>query len=386
MSAIRYLMKMTMISHRCPTTCGGLINHYSALPKQTHLKGRGTGPLGLVVTLTALSLVISSCSNNAEKVEQKAATVAVKVTVVQPSDEEVFKTYTGTLEGEKQAVISAKIAEAVEAVHIREGERVKAEQVLISLDKSGPSSRYQEGLSLYRNAEKNYKKMQYLFDEGAVSESQFDAAKTEFEVAQAGFDAAARLVEIQSPIDGIVTSMRVSRGDYLNPGQELATVATTDKLRVKFGVNDADMGYIEQGKKVSITSESVTQPAEGKVVSVSRSADPNTRAFQVEAAVDNADGLFKPGMFVRIEVTLAHLANILTVPRQAILQLSGNEVVYVVSNGAAQRRSVTPGTDLGGRVVIASGLSDGDTVVTLGQDYLQDGTVVNITEVLTGSR
>ncbi|MFQ6007364.1 MAG: efflux RND transporter periplasmic adaptor subunit [Candidatus Zixiibacteriota bacterium] len=338
------------------------------------------------MALLALVLALLSCTNDSKNVEHKQSAVAVKVTVVEPSDAQVTNTYTGTLEGEKQAVIYAKIAEAVEAVHVREGEHVKAGQVLISLDKSGSSSHYQEALSLYRNAEKNYKKMTYLYEAGAVSESQFDAAKTEYEVTKASFEAAARLVDIQSPIEGIVTSVNVSKGDYLNPGQQLATVATTDKLRVKFGVNVTDVEYIKQGEKVTVSSESVSQPAEGTVLSVARSADPNTRTFQVEAVIDNHDGLFKPGMFVRVNVTLSQLTDVIVVPRQAVLQLGGGEAVFVVSNGAARQRRVTTSTDLDGRVVIASGLGEGDTLVTLGQDYLQDGAAVNITEVLTGGR
>jgi RND family efflux transporter MFP subunit len=321
-----------------------------------------------------------------EKENQKEAPVAVQVTVVVPSDEKVNKTYTGTLEGEKQAVIYAKIAEAIEAVHVREGQPVAAVQVLISLDKAGPSSRYQESLSIYRNAEKYYKKMDYLLKEGAVSESQCDAARTEYEVAKASFEAAARLVEIQSPIDGVVTSLKVSNGDYLTPGQELATVATTDRLRVRFGVNAVDVGNVGQGNNVSITSESAAQSTEGKVVSVARSADPATRSFQVEAIIDNRDGLFKPGMFVHIDITLSRLTHVIVVPRQAVRQLRQNKVVFVVANGTAHVRRVTTGTDLDGRVEIVAGLGAGDTLVTLGQDFLQDGAAVTIAEVRPGDK
>ncbi len=312
--------------------------------------------------------------------------MAIKVTVVELSDEEIVKTYTGTLEGEKQAVIYAKIAEAVEAVHVREGQRIKTDQVLISLDKSGPSSRYQEALSLYRNAEKNYKKMEFLFGEGAVSESQFDAAKTQYEVTKAGFEAAAQLVEIHSPIDGIVTSLKISKGDFLGPGQELATVATVDRLRVKFGVNAADIGSMTPGTLVTVSSADATRTAEGTVLSVARSADPVTRTFQVEVVFDNSEGMFRPGVFIRINIPLEQLTGVVVVPRQAVIARRGGEVVFVVSNGIAQERAVTTGADLGGRIVVTSGLDVGDTLVTLGQDYLQDGVEVNITDIVEGEQ
>jgi len=330
----------------------------------------------------ALSLAILSCSREEQQGEQRRTEAAVKVMVLKPGEAEVVKTYTGTLEGKRQTVIAAKVAEAVEAVHVQEGEKVKEGQVLITLDKTGPSSRYQEALSVFRNAEKNFHKMEYLFQEGAVSESQFDAAKTQYEVAKANFEAAARLVEIQSPIDGTVTSLEVAPGDFLHPGQVLATVAATDSLRVKFGVSAADVKSIEPGTPVTVTVEEIGQEAEGMVVSISRSADPGTRAFQVEAVMDNSSSRFHPGMFARIEVTLQRLTSVLTVPRQALLARADGEVVFVVSNGKAYERKVTTGVDLDGKVVVTSGLAAGDSLVTLGQSYLQDGMPVKITEIL----
>jgi membrane fusion protein (multidrug efflux system) len=338
------------------------------------------------VFLAALSLAILSCSGEQKQREQHRAEAAVKVMVIKPVDTEVVKTYTGTLEGIRQAVISAKIAEAVEAVHVQEGETVKEGQVLITLDKSGPSSRYQEALSVYRNAEKNYKKMEYLFREGAVSESQFDAAKTQYEVAKANFEAAASLVEIQSPIEGTVTSLEVSPGDYLHPGQVLATVASTDSLRVKFSVSAADVKNIIPGTPVVISEQETGQEAAGTVVSVSRSADPGTRAFEVEAVMDNSSSRFHPGMFARIKVAVQRLAGVLAVPRRAVLARSDGEAVFVVSCGKASERKVTTGVDLGGKVVVTLGLTEGDSLVTLGQNYLQDGMPVKITEILADDR
>ena len=325
-----------------------------------------------------------SCTGNEEQVAAERPTLAVEAMVLGLSDETMVKTYTGTLEGEKQAVIYAKIAEAVEAVHVREGQSVRAGQVMISLDRTGPSSRYREALSLYRNAEKNSQKMQYLFSEGAVSELQNDAARTNYEVAKAGFEAAEKLVEVQSPIDGVVTSLKVSRGDFPAPGQELATVATVDRLRVKFDINTADVRLVNEGDSVVVSSEAVNRQATGVIVAVARSADPTTRSFQVEAALDNPDGAFHPGMFVRIDLVLQRLSDIMVVPRGAVLSMTDQQIVYVVSGSAAHRRTVVLGTDLDGRVVISSGLAHGDTLIVTGQDYLEDGDKVNIVNLSGG--
>jgi len=331
------------------------------------------------VSLGAILLfsLVTACGDNEDR-QAADRLVSVNATVISLTDERLVKSYTGSLEGEKQAVIYARIAEAVEEVRVKEGESVRANQVLISLDKTGASSRYLETQSLYLNAEKNFKKMEYLYREGAVSETQYDLARTNYEVTRATFEAATKLVDIQSPISGVVTSLDVSDGEFLSIGRKLATVATVDRLRVKFAVNAEDIRFFSQGAHVSVTAGNGRVSGSGAVTSISESADPETRAFQVEVLVDNEDGRFKVGTFARVDVALESMDNIIVVPRDALMILDGQPVGYVVNNGQVEKRVLSPGTNLEGRVVIDSGLAIGDTLVTLGQSYLSDGVKVTI--------
>jgi RND family efflux transporter MFP subunit len=220
--------------------------------------------------------------------------------------------------------------------------------------------------------------MEYLFKEGAVSELQYDQAKTNYEVARVTFEAAAKLVDIQSPISGVVTSVDVSDGDFLSIGRQLATVATVDRLRVKFAVNAEDIRFFSRGAWVSVAAGNGRVSGEGAVTSISESADPVTRAFEVEVLVENQDGRFKVGTFARVDVALESMDGIIVVPRDALMTLDGQPVGYVVTNGRVDKRVLSLGTNLEGRVVVDSGLEIGDTLVTLGQSYLSDGVQVTI--------
>ncbi len=335
---------------------------------QTHVKA-------IVFLLAAVTL--SSCAQQEVVVQEDRAT-SVQARVLTLSDEQVARVFTGTVEGERQADIYAKMAEAVEKVHVREGDVVRQGQVLVSLDKSGPSSAYRTAESVFRNSEKNFKKMEYLFGEGAISESKLDAARTDFEVNQAVFESASRLVEVQSPIDGIVTSMTASVGDYLAQGQRLATVAATSRLRVKCQVNSRDVGSFKEGAEVTVSMNDSERSLPGKVASVARSADRDTRAFQVEVLFDNVGGECRPGMFVRVTTVVEDLPGVIAVPTDAVMAFDGLDQVFVVADNQAALRPVVLGPDLGGRVVIADGLVPGDTLVTLGHTYLADGFKVKI--------
>jgi len=334
----------------------------------------------------AAAAILAGCGGAQQDTAQRPE-VPVRVQVLAPFDGAVTKTYTGALEGQNQAAIYTKIAEAVESVLVREGGRVQAGQVLVKLDRTGSMSNYQQALSVYRNAEKNYTKMKTLYGQGAVSEMQYDAARTEYEVAQASFEAARRLVEIQSPISGIVTSVNVRRGDYLAQGQMVATVAATERLRVRFQVKATDVGLVQVGDTVRVTAETAAESLPGVVAAVAQSADPASRAFEVEALVANAgESSFRPGMFVRVELVMERLQGVLGVPPSAVVALSSGAVVYVVENGLARRRPVTLGTEAGGRVIVSEGLRPGDSVIVLGQSYLDDSAAIRVTDVEKGAR
>jgi RND family efflux transporter MFP subunit len=333
-----------------------------------------------VLSLFALSLVVG-CKGGQQAAAVEERTLSIKAAVVRATDREITRAYSGSLEGGRQAVLYSKLAEAVDSIWVDVGDRLTAQQVVLSLDADGPTSQYRAAQASFVNAEKTYTKMAFLYKEGAVSESAFDDAKTAYEVAKANFEAASRLVRIETPIAGTVTSIDVRPGDFVAQGQRLATIAQTARIRARFQVNETELGFFRVGADVRIVNEALGASTLGKIARIASSADPTTRSYEVEAEFANSDGNFAPGMFVRIEFILDRLAQVLAVPRGVVRQMDNDYVIFVVKEGRAARRTVTLGADLTGDVVIASGLASGDTLVTLGQDYLVDGLKVDITEV-----
>ncbi|MCB2229323.1 efflux RND transporter periplasmic adaptor subunit [bacterium] len=333
-----------------------------------------------ILALVGLVLLIGGCGANKEEATAERV-LAVRADVLQARDLELGLTYTGSLEGERQAVLYSKLAETVDSLWVKEDDRVKAGQIILSLDETGPSSKFREARSTFENAEKTYKKMKFLYEQGAISEVEFDNAELGYDVARADFDAVKQLVEIESPIAGIVTAIDVRPGEQVNVGTRLATVATTKTLRVRFGVNPEEIGFFTIGAPIKVNADGVADTVNGTITTVASSADPVTRTFQVEATVDNANGVYRPGMFVRARYIRDHLTDVIAVPRRAVIQLDNTPTVFAVVDGRADRRRVTLGSEIDGLVIVSEGLSVGDTLVTLGQDYLEDSVKVKISEL-----
>jgi RND family efflux transporter MFP subunit len=336
--------------------------------------------------LLTLTISLSGCNSEGEATVGNEETeakrvISVEATVVEPSDIDITKTFSGALEGERQADIYAKLSEAVEKINVSEGEGVNANQTIISLDPNGPSSGLTAAKSVYLNSEKNFNKMSNLYKEGAISESNFDAARTQFEVDQANYQSIAQLIDIRSPIAGVLTSVDVNVGQYVVQGQKVATVASIDKLRLKFAVNADEIGLFKQGARVIVSSDLTAKTASGVVKSTAGSANPDTRAFEVEAIIENHAGNFRPGMFVHVDYLAESVKDAIVVDRTSVVNLDGKSVAFTVKDGQAVRHDLTLGEVMNGHQIVLSGLMPGDTLVTVGQAYLADDTPIKITKI-----
>lgn len=339
-----------------------------------------------ILKLSLITIVImaaSSCGNKKADVTIEEKAIPITISLVERGDLPVIKTYSGTLEGEKQAKIVASIHEAVVELPISEGSRVSAGQAVIMLDKNGLASQYNQAQALYLEAKDNHQKMTRLLEQGAISEQAYISAKTGFEVAQANFRAASRQVELTSPISGVLTELSVNVGEYAPVGIPIATVAQTDKIRLTLFIDSRSAGFIKKGQEATITVESIGD-SDGEFIGfvreVSRSADPQTRLFRVEINIDNEDGALAPGMFARAEIVISQLNSVLIVPGEAVFSVEGVYKVYKIQGDRAREQSINVGESTFESAQIISGLSEGDTVAVIGRNLIEDGSLVKIVD------
>ncbi len=332
--------------------------------------------------------VLISCGGNDTEVAHKEKAVPVTIAEVESNDISVKMTYSGTLEGEQQAQIFASIPEAVVELPVKEGSEVKAGAPVILLDKNGMASHYNQSRAVVLQARDNFDKMAKLYQQGAVSEQAYIGARTGLEVAEANFASARQQVELTSPISGILTDISVNIGEYAPMGIPLATVARTDFMRLTLFVDSRGAAIIKNGDKAIITVDSKEKLFEeytGKVIETARSADPQTRLFRIEVKIPNPKGELIPGMFARAELTVLELKNVPAVPREAVFSVEGVHKLFMLSGDRAVERTVTIGESTKELAQVISGASPGDTVVVVGRNLIEDGTLVKISNLLDSS-
>lgn len=341
-----------------------------------------------IILLPIISSIYSiSCGNKANTKSANieavpSDTVAVKTIQIKPGEIKVVKTYTGTLEGEKQANVVAKISERITGIKVKVGDEVKLGEVILTLDKSGVTSQYYQARAGFLNAEKDFNRMNELYKAGAVSQQMVDGTRTSYEIAKANFDAAKASVELTAPINGIVTAVNSNIGDLSVPGVPLISIANINKMKVIFSAGEEDIPNFAVGQKAEIYSEiKPNEIRQGKIVQISKSANIQSRSFDLKTLFPNtADLWFKPGMFCRVNVELQRHSKVLIVPNMAIINSQNTTALYVIIEGQAHLRQVKAGITDGSFTEITEGLSEGETVVTLGINNLKNGSAVHITE------
>lgn len=326
-----------------------------------------------LLILLAAAMALSCGKNSNGDLATPLPTIPVKTAVAEVGRIEVEREFAGGLVGIRQADMYVRLSEAVTALPFKIGDKVKSGDVLVYLDKSGASSSYFQAKATFENAEKNFNKMKYLYEEKAISETQFDQAESAYQVSRANFAAAREMVEITSPINGTLVELNVLVGDVPPAGKLAARVARTDTLRMSFGV---PAGLAEKFF-VGMTGELHMAMADSTfnciVTRVASAADPQTRTFTVEVSVPNLEQWLQPGAFAKAKFVIESSESALRVPQSSLLSQEGVYSLFIVKNDTAYARTVTLGLKNETMIEVLSGVQSGEEVVYLGQGFLSNG-------------
>ena len=329
-----------------------------------------------VIALVAFRIVQASRGTPAapEVDEIRARTgIPVEVTTVGEGELVVRREFTGVLRGIRSATIRARTGDEIIDIPVRVGERVRTGTVVIRQSSEGSLASVSQAEAAHEQAERNVDRLRPLHERGAISEQDWDNALTALRVAEANLQAARRSVDLESPIDGVVTDLLVNRGTMPEPGDPLARISDLSRLQVVLQVSVEQAEELAVGQPASVPAHGL----EGSVSRVAMQADPVSRLLEVELTFANrtAGAGAVPGALVSARVEVGRRADAVLVPRAAV----SNGVAWVVDTaGVAHRREVVTGLEGDGRVEIRDGLAPGDRVVVAGASLLSDGAQTRI--------
>jgi RND family efflux transporter MFP subunit len=288
----------------------------------------------------------------------------------------------GVSEAFRDVEIYSETVGLVRKVHVDVGQKKSAGEVLLKVDDELQASVWRKARANFEQAKRDFERYRNLQREGAVALSSYEAVKLRLEDAEAEMIAARRKYNdtgIKAPINGMVTSRLVDVGEMVQPGMKVANMIDLSKVKIRMNVPEKLIVRLSEGLPASVTSDIYPGKLfEGRIATISGKAR-RDHTYEVEVIMDNPAGSpFRGGMFARVAFVDSDMHKALLLPRTALTGSIKEPQVFVVKNNIARSKTIVIGQELEQYLEVLEGLSPGDSVVTNGQNELNDGMPVSV--------
>ncbi|MBN1970566.1 MAG: efflux RND transporter periplasmic adaptor subunit [Candidatus Delongbacteria bacterium] len=336
----------------------------------------------------AVLLIIVSCSKKEESVVsrpinqiQSEIGIPVVVKELERTNLTVMSDYTAFLEGSDQVKVFGLLGDDLKEIKVKTGDQVQKDDILAEFNTDNPQAQYRQAKINFETIEKTYNRMKSVFESGGISQQQMDEIAAKYDASRETFTAASKMIEIKAPISGVVTDVYVTEGQRVAPSVAILEIAQTSKLKAKVFVEGDKLPFLKIGDEVLLKTDLYTTNFIGEIDKISLSANTEKRGFSVEVIIDNKSSKLKPGIFGTLYFKTTNLDDVISVPRNSIINIANKNYVYVVGkDGLAQMREIKKGITAGDSVVVESGIQAGERLVIEGQSKLKNNAKVNIVE------
>ena len=380
--------------------------------------------------LPTTALILAGCRNSETGAVTRSTVPIAPVTTVTRAPLTNSLTVAGEFLAFQEVELHAKVAGYIRHIGVDIGDRVRAGQVLATLDipeltaqVEGADAGVRQTQDQITRAKSEIQRAQATYDAlhsaaqrlqqasdarpGLIAQqelddalakdrgaaAQVDSAKSALSAVQQQLDvsradrqhysALADYSRITAPFNGVVTWRYADTGSLIQAGTSntgsmpVVKVAQVDTLRLRLPVPESLAAFVRIGDTASIHVGALGQTFAGKVTRRTDALDPSTRTMQVEIDVPNEDGKLSPGMYADVTLNIQRAGDALVVPVEAVDQ-SGSEpfVMLVNSSNKVEKRLVRIGVSTANRVEILSGLNAGDNVIVANLATFQQGEAV----------
>ena len=379
----------------------------------------------LISLAVASLLCLTACAPDgqagASSSEQSGAGVAVQVQQVVSDTISAESKVSGKVVSDNESTIMVAVNAKCTAVYVQAGDMVQAGQKICTLDLSSTLASYSAASISYTSAvqsyqdqsaifdkqialyEKNLADLKALFEIGAASQLEIDAAELTLLSTRAQCDAALSQLQagmqsyksnveqlstvlenvdsqgnVVAPASGTLVSLTAVENGFVSPSMPVAVIDGVDQMKVTVSVSEGLVPKLRIGDEVDVLVSAANQTFIGTIRAVEQAANPQTKLYTVTISVPAEVSGLLSGMFADATFRTDTSANTIVVPTEAILSRGTAQYVFVVENDVAVYTEIVAGLTGNGITEIISGLTAGQQLVTVGQAYLADGASVRV--------
>lgn len=292
-----------------------------------------------------------------------------------------------------QAMVKSKVAGEVSKVYVREGERVVAGQVLVSIDTSDLRARNDaqramvaESKAKLDMATKNEVNNRALLAKNFISQNAFDGVANSMQIAEANHQStlaqsaitqrALADAQVRAPFAGIVAKRAVNIGEKISADAPVMLVVDLSRMELEAPVPVGDIPSIKVGQEISFKVDGFQERAfTGKVERINPSTEAGSRSISIFVTLPNEDGALKGGMFANGTLAAVSRTAVTSLPISALIEEGGQTYVFALKEGTVERKPIAIGAKSPerGLVEVRDGVALGTNVITVKADGLKHG-------------
>lgn len=375
-----------------------------------------------VLLAAVLTFSLAACGGQEPEADvPEEAGVAVQI---QPVAEDAIATenkVSGKVSADNEYTILIASAAKCTAVYAKAGDQVQAGDILCTLDLGSALASYNAARISYSSALQSYndqkavldKQVQLaldnvnntkaLFEIGAASQLEVDQAELNYQSASAGRNATLSQLEagiqnaqsgveqldialedvdsngnVIAPISGTLATFSAVENSFISNTMPLAVIDGPDQMKVSVSVSEALVPKLSPGDEASVYVSAIDREFTAVIRSVEQAANMQTQLYTVVLTVPADVGGLMNGMFADVTFHTDVSENAIVIPTEAILNDGSVQYVFIEENGTAKYVEITTGLTGNGVTEVLSGLAAGQSLVTVGQEYLTDGAAVRV--------
>jgi len=298
----------------------------------------------------------------------------------------------GSVSAVQGATVATELGGVVSEIKFENGGVAKKGDVIVKLDASQEEALLRSAEAEAELARTDLERAQGLASQKVVSKAELDAAESKFRRLTAIVDqmrSNIRKKTLVAPFDGQLGIRQVNVGQMINAGQQVVPLTSLDPVYVDFALPQQHLAQLSQGLEVRVWSDAVPgREFKGKLTAINPMVDPVTRNVSVQATLENANHVLRPGMFAKAEVALPEKHTALVIPGSAVSYAPFGDSVFVIEKKKDEKTGketqvirqqfVRVGEARGDFVSVTEGLKAGETVVSTGVFKLRNGMAVTI--------
>ncbi|MFK7971275.1 MAG: efflux RND transporter periplasmic adaptor subunit [Bacteroidia bacterium] len=337
---------------------------------------------GEKVTLDEKIATLEKTISKLDTTKREVAPIPVQVTALATGGIKHFLEIQGSVESNRNVMVSPKMGGIYTSIKAKEGQYVSAGSTLATVDDAllrASRAELETQISLLKTL---YEKQQRLWDQEIGTEVQLLQAKNNYEALQkrlGSIDEQIAMARVKAPISGSVDKVVPKIGEMATPGMPAFQIISQSDLSLKAKVSESYAATIKLKDAVKIYFPAIDKSYTARITNVGKSIDPTSRTFEVEARLP-ADKQIKINMYGKMAINDQNLKDIIVTPVEVLQKGAKGNYVYIAAEDGgkwyARRREVETGLSYEGNAEITTGLKAGDRLIIEGFKELSDGQLI----------